>query len=213
MRTRILVVWTLILLPVSLLAAGLNPAMVHSYGASWLNGASVEHASAIFPGDLVQTNPGAILKIDASGSTVTVLSDSLVKFEGDAAAVEHGSAQLSTSTSMSARAGSVTVTPLSSALTEYQVIRSNGSVQVVALKGDVRISNGSQTATLAQGQQATQTSSLDSRAAAQGMETAMSRQKPPAFSITSTKASGVEPDVRAVGESSTKKGKGSPKLP
>jgi hypothetical protein len=214
MRPPIWLLCTVILLlPASLIAAGLSPAMVHSYGASWLNGATVDHASAVFPGDLLQTNTGATLKIDAPGSTVTVLSDSVVKFEGDAAAIEHGSAQLQTSTSMSARAGQVTVTPVSSALTEFQVIRANGSVQVVALTGNLRISNGSQTATLAQGQQATQTSTLDSKVAAQGMETAMSRQKPPAFNITSAKAGAVEPDVRAVEQSSTKKGKGSPKLP
>ncbi len=212
-RTRLLCT-AILLLPASLIAAGLNPAMVHSYGTSWLNGTSVDHASAIFPGDLIQTNPGSTLKIDASGSSVTVLSDSLVKFEGDAAVVEHGSAQLKTSNGMSARAGLVNVTPVSSALTEYQVIRANGNVQVVALKGDLRISNGTQTATLSQGQQATQaSSSLDSKVAAQGLENAMSRQKLPAFNITSAKASGAEPDVRAVAESSTKKGKGSPKLP
>jgi hypothetical protein len=87
-RTRLLCT-AILLLPASLIAAGLNPAMVHSYGTSWLNGTSVDHASAIFPGDLIQTNPGSTLKIDASGSSVTVLSDSLVKFEGDAAVVEH----------------------------------------------------------------------------------------------------------------------------
>src|ERR1022692_3782056 len=136
--------WTIIvLLPISAIAAGLSGAMAHPYGAAWLNGTPVEHASAIFPGDLVQTNPGSVLKIDAAGSTVTVLSDSLVKFNGDSAAIERGSAKLKTA-NMSAHAGIVTVTPVSSTPTEFQVTRAAGTVQVVALKGDVQITNGSQ---------------------------------------------------------------------
>lgn len=213
MRARTFLCWTMfLLLPVSVMAAGLNTAMAHPYGASWLNGASVEHASAIFPGDLVQTNPGSILKIDASGSTLTVLSDSLVKFEGNSAAIERGSAKLQTSTSMSAHAGIVTVTPASSAPTEFQMINTSGAVQVVALKGDLRITNGSQTTTLSQGQQATQTAStMDQKM--EGVGTAMIRQKAPAFTVEAAKASGIQPDVRGVEGATTKKGKGSPKLP
>ena len=201
MRTRIFFCWTMILLlPVSVMAAGLSAAMAHSYGAAWLNGAAVEHASAIFPGDLVQTNPGAILKIDASGSTVTVLSDSLVKFDGDSAAIEHGSAQLKTSSSMSARAGIVTVTPTSSALTEFQVTRADGAVQVVALKGDLHITNGAQTTTLSHGQQATQTIATLGQ---KGLGAAIAGQKL-AFSIGTATAAGTVPAVRVVEAQKTK---------
>lgn len=186
--------------------------MAHPYGASWLNGTAVDHASVIFPGDLIQTNPGSILKIDAAGSALTVLSDSLVKFDGDSVTVERGSVKLATSTSMSTRAGIVTVTPASSAPTEFQVLNTSGTVQVVALKGDLRITNGSQTTTLSQGQQATQTaSSLDQKM--EGVGTAMVRQKAPALTVEAAKGSGLQPDVRGVEGATTKKGKGSPKLP
>ena len=202
MRTRIFLCWTMILLlPVSVMAAGLSTAMAHSYGASWLNGAAIEHASAIFPGDLVQTNSGSILKIDASGSTVTVLSDSLVKFEGDSAAIEHGSAKLKTSNNMSARAGIVTVPPASSALTEFQVTRGDGTVQVIALKGDLHISNGAQTTTLSQGQQATQTIATLGQ---KGVGTVIAGQKL-AFSIGAATAAGAVPAIRVV-EAVQKKG-------
>jgi hypothetical protein len=108
---------------------------------------------------VVQTNSSSALKISSSGSSVTVLSDSLVKFEGGAVSIERGGVKLVTSTSMFAHAGSVTATPASSARTEFELTNVNGKVQVVALKGDVQISDGSQTAVLSQGQQATQTQS------------------------------------------------------
>ena len=108
--------------------------------------------------------------------------------------------------------GTVTVTPASSALTEFQVIRGDGAVQVVALKGDLHISNGAQTTTLSQGQQATQTASnLDQKM--EGVGTSMARQKGPAFSIGAAKVAGSEPELRIVENTATKKGKGSPKLP
>ncbi len=193
--------------PVTLFAAGLNTAMAHPYGASWLNGASVEHASAIFPGDTVQTNPGAILKIDSAGSTVTVLSDSLVKFEGDFASVEHGSAKLKTSNSMSAHAGIVTVTPVSSTPTEYQVASAEGIVKVTAIKGSLSLNNGSETTTLKQGQEATQTG-LNPNIKRAGA--AVIGGKALAFSIAAATATGTVPVVTAV-EASGKKG--SVKLP
>ncbi len=131
--------------------------MARAYGAAWLNGVAVEQSSAIFPGDLVQTSPSSALKIRSTGSSVTVLPDSLVNFEGGGVGVGHGGVKLATSKSMFARAGIVTATPASSAWTEFELTDVDGTVQIVAIKGDLQISDGSQTTTLSQGQQATQT--------------------------------------------------------
>ena len=73
----------MVLFPVSLLAADSNAAMLYTNGAAWINGAHVPRSSsAIFSGDLLQTRSDSIANINQSGSTITVLSDSLVKFEG-----------------------------------------------------------------------------------------------------------------------------------
>jgi hypothetical protein len=50
-----------------------------------------------FPGDLVQARPDSVANINATGSSVMTLSDSLVKFGGDAVSVEHGSVIVATS--------------------------------------------------------------------------------------------------------------------
>ncbi|HEY4904617.1 MAG TPA: hypothetical protein VIH89_14180 [Candidatus Sulfotelmatobacter sp.] len=150
-------------LPASLLAADSGAAMVRPYGAAWLNGIAVQQSSAIFPGDLVQTSSSSALKIRTPGSSVTVLSDSAVKFGGREVSVEHGGVQMLTSKGMFARAGIITATPASSGWTEFELTHGNGTVQITALKGDLQISDGSQTTTLPQGQQTTQKDSEQSQ--------------------------------------------------
>ena len=155
--------WMMIaVFPASLMGADSGAAMLYAKGTAWLNGSTVPRSSAIFPGDLVQTKPDSVANINAPGSSVMILSDSLVKFEGNAVSVEHGGVTVATSKGMSTRAGEVTVAPASNAWTEFEVTDLNGRVQIVARKGDVSISNGSETTTLPQGQQTTRDESQSS---------------------------------------------------
>lgn len=151
------VCWLLIaLFPASLMAADANAAaMLYSKGDAWVNGATVPHTSAIFAGDMVQTKPDSVVNINAAGSNVMILADSLVKFEGNAVAIEHGSVTVATSKGMATHIGEVTVSPASANWTEFEVVDVNGSVQIMARKGDVNINDGQETTTLAQGQQTT----------------------------------------------------------
>ena len=153
---RNLFCWVLIgLMPASLLGADTGAAMLYAKGTAWINGAPVPRSSALFPGDLVQTQPDALVHINATGSSVIVSSDSLVKYEGNAVSVEHGSVSVVTSKSMRTHAGEVTVVPVSDARTRFEVTDVNGTVQIVAREGDVSVSNGTETTRLAQGEQTT----------------------------------------------------------
>ena len=175
---RDILCWAMmVLVPASLLATDSGVAMVRPYGTAWLNGTAVAQSSAIFPGDLVQTGSSSAMKIRSSGSSVTVLSDSLVNFEGGAVGVEHGGVKLVTSKGMSARAGIITATPASSAWTEFELTDVNGTIQIVALKGDLRISDGSETTTLPEGQQATQSDETQNNQAKSGTSTADEKRK------------------------------------
>jgi hypothetical protein len=159
---RKLICWTMIaVFPVALMAADSGAAMLHARGTAWLNGSTVPNSSAIFPGDLVQTQSNSVVSINSSGSSVTVLSDSLVKYEGNAVSVEHGRVTVATSKGMATRLGDVTVAPVSSTWTEFDVTDVDGKVQVVARKGDVSINDGGQSNTLPEGQQATRDESND----------------------------------------------------
>jgi hypothetical protein len=146
----------LILFPGSLLAADSNAAMLYTNGAAWVNGAHVPRStSAIFSGDLLQTRSDSVANINQSGSSITVLSDSLVEFQGSSVDIQHGGVTVSTSKEIAATAGDVKVMPASNAWTEFNVSDLDGTVRIFARKGNLTISDGSSVVTLAQGQDTT----------------------------------------------------------
>jgi len=148
----------LILFPGSLLAADSNAAMlyVNTNGAAWVNGAHVPRSSsAIFSGDLLQTRSDSVANINEPGSSITVLAGSLVQFQGASVDIQHGGVTVSTSKGIAATAGDVRVTPASDAWTEFNVTDVDGTVRILARKGDLSISDGKDVVTLPQGQETT----------------------------------------------------------
>jgi hypothetical protein len=146
----------LCIVPASLFAADNGAAMLYANGAAWLNGSHVPSSSAIFAGDLVQTRSDSAANIHAPGSSITVLGDSLVQFQGVALKVEHGGVSVSTSKSVATIAGDVKVAPVSNAWTEFNVTDTDGTVRIAARKGDLNVTDANGTLTvLAQGQQTT----------------------------------------------------------
>jgi hypothetical protein len=153
---KILSCLMIIIFPAALFAADQASAMLYSHGtATLLNGSSIPRSSAIFSGDLVQTNKDSVANINATGSTVLVLNDSLVQYEGDSVNLEHGGVSVSTSKSLATRAGAVTVSPAAGVLTEFEVRDMDGRVRIMARKGELTVSDGTGTTTLAQGQETT----------------------------------------------------------
>jgi hypothetical protein len=145
-----------VLFPGASFAADSNPAMLYTNGAAWINGAHVPRPSlAIFSGDLLQTRSDSVAHINGSGSSVTVLADSLVKFEGSSVQIDHGGVAVSTSKQMATTAGDVKVTPASDAWTEFNVTDFDGTVRIAARKGDLLVNDGQNTVTLPQGQETT----------------------------------------------------------
>jgi hypothetical protein len=141
--------------PAALFAADQPAAMLYSHGTALLNGNSIARSSAIFSGDLVQTNADSAANINASGSIVLVLNDSLVQYEGSTVKLEHGGVTISTSKLLATRAGDVTVSPAAGVWTEFEVRDVDGRVQIAARKGDLTIGDDTGTSTLPQGQQTT----------------------------------------------------------
>ena len=152
-----------VILPVTLFAADRPAAMLYSHGTALLNGHSITRSSAIFFGDLVQTNTDSAANINASGSIVLVLNDSLVQYQNDAVKLERGGISVSTSKLLATRAGGITVSPAASAWTEFEVRDVDGTVQIAARKGNLTISDESGTATLAQGEQTTREDSASQK--------------------------------------------------
>jgi len=161
-RKMVSCVLLLFFFPGSLLAADSGAAMLYTHGAAWLNGAHVPTSSAIFSGDLVQTRSDSAANINAPGSTITVLADSLVQFEGASLKVEHGVISVSTSRGVATTAGDVRIAPVSNAWTEFNVTDVDGLVKIAARKGDLTITDDDGTVTLAQGQETTRDEQSDS---------------------------------------------------
>ena len=157
----------LVIVPSAVFAADAGAAMLYSNGPAWLNGSKFPKSSAIFPGDLVQTGAGVMAKINAAGTSLLVLSDSLVQFDGSTVNLNHGGVTVSTSKTMAARAGHVTVTPATSAWTQFEVTSVDGRVLIAARKGDLTIDDASKTTTLAEGQQTTRDQSENNQPNAQ----------------------------------------------
>src|SRR5271166_5955827 len=144
-----------------MLAGDAAAAMLYTNGAAWLNGSEVPKSAAVFTGDMLQTRPDSTASIQANGSNVMVLADTLVKFEGPVVEIEHGAVRVTTSRGLAARAGDVTVKPASDSWTEFQVTDVNGAVQIAANKGDVTVQDDKGTTTVTQGQQTTRDDTSD----------------------------------------------------
>jgi len=143
------------LVPAQLLGADTAGAMLYSNGTAWVNGTAVPKAAAVFSGDLVQTRPDSSAHLSARGSSVMVLADSLVKFQGEAVEIERGAVRVGTGHGLATQAGEVTIRPAASAWTEFQVSDVDGEVQIVASKGDLMVQDSSGTSTVREGQQTT----------------------------------------------------------
>jgi len=145
-----------VIFPAALFAAEPNPgAMLYARGETMLNGSSVPRSSALFSGDLVETRADSVANISATGSTVLVLNDSLIQYEGNAVKLEHGGITISTSKSLGTRVGTLSIAPNAGVLTEFEVRDLDGTVRIAARKGDLSISDDSGTTLLAQGQETT----------------------------------------------------------
>ncbi len=153
MQSKILAGMLAVVVPAALWAADTPGAMVYSHGTALVNGSGVARSSALFDGDVVQTQAASVANISATGSSVIVLNDSLVQYQGSRVKLEHGGLTISTSKSMAARAGAVTIMPATAALTEFEVRDVDGTVHITARKGDLTISDSTGVTKLAQGQQ------------------------------------------------------------
>jgi hypothetical protein len=152
-----------ILFPAQTMLAGETAsAMLYTNGTAWLNGSEAPKSAAVFMGDMLQTRTDSTANIQAAGSSVMVLADSLVKFDGPAVEIEHGAVRVTTSRGMAARAGDVTVKPAGNSWTEFQVTDVDGLMQIAANKGDVTVQDDKgTTTTVAQGQQTTRDDTSD----------------------------------------------------
>jgi hypothetical protein len=128
------------ILPPSL-AAQEASAIMRSNGIGVLvNKQSAPSSTALFSGDLIETQPESVARIEASGSTADINPGTIVQFQVDELVLEHGSLSVNTSHGLRVRVGCVIVVPVNNAeWTHYDVADVDGKVSISALKNDVNI--------------------------------------------------------------------------
>lgn len=136
--------------------ANSDAALIYVNGAARINNVRVPRpATAIFPGDFLETGISSAATINKSGSSITVIAGSLVEYQGEAVDVRHGAVTVVTSKRMAAIAGDVKVSPVTDDWAEFDVVERNGIVKIRARKGNLIIDDGSKQVTLAQGLETT----------------------------------------------------------
>jgi hypothetical protein len=81
---------------------------------------------------LVETKSDSVANIKSSGTSVLVLSDSFIQYQGSAVKLEHGSMNGATSKGMAAQIGGLKVVPAATAWTEFEVHDTDGAVRIIA---------------------------------------------------------------------------------
>lgn len=129
----------IVLLPASLLSQEPSGAMLRSNGLGvQVNKNGVPASIALMRNDLIETQRGAVTRIEVTGSTADVNSETMVQFEGDELVLDHGSLSVNTSRALRVRVGCLTITPVNASnWTQYDVVDRDGKVTVSALKSDV----------------------------------------------------------------------------
>jgi hypothetical protein len=126
-------------LPASLAAQGSDRALLHNNGGTWLNGILAPASSTVFPDDFLQTQAGSLALLGANGSQVTLFPETALQFEADELILDHGHLQLTTGRGMRVRVGCITIIPVTTDRTQYEVIGVDSKVKVIAVQRDVKI--------------------------------------------------------------------------
>jgi hypothetical protein len=129
------------IVPVSVSAQESTGAMLRGNGVGvFVNDKSAPTATALFGDDVIRTEKNAAARIESTGSSADIGPETIVQFEGDELALDHGSVSVNTTRGIKVRVGCLTITPVDDAnWTQYDVVDRDGKVTVSALKLDVYI--------------------------------------------------------------------------
>jgi hypothetical protein len=127
------------LAPLPLLAQYSERALLRTDGGTWLNDNPAPAVSAIFPDSLIQTQANHSARIEAEGSTVLIGPETVVQYQGQELALDHGTLKLDTAGEWKVLIGCITITPINSNRTQYDVTDVNGKVEISALAKDVKV--------------------------------------------------------------------------
>ena len=135
------------------MAQNTGVAVVFGTGSVSLNGATLANSNAVVPGDVIQTRENGTATISASGSSVVLEANTIVRFQGQGVALDRGAVWVATGQKLPVDARDFSITPVSNQWTQFYITRASGSIGIMARKNDVVVNCGSTSVTVKAGQQ------------------------------------------------------------
>lgn len=143
------------------LSAAAPGAMLYATGNVQVNGNAVTRSQAVFSGDRIETAGGSGVTLASNGSSVIVDGNSSVMFSNNSLSLTSGTIAIKTAQGMSARVGNLLVSP-ANGTARFKLAQSGNMINVFAMEGGLKISDGSKSIDLAAGK------ALTTSSAAQG---------------------------------------------
>jgi hypothetical protein len=128
-------------LPAASFAADVNSAMLRVQGKVLVNGAELNHDSAVFAGDTIASGERGSATLTLPGGSIQVHPYSIVTFEKDSLTVRSGAARVSTAKGMIARVDNLTVFP-SANVADYSIRHTGSELLISAGRSSITISDG-----------------------------------------------------------------------
>jgi len=131
-------------------ATSVPTGIMYVSGSVQVNGKNVNSATAVFPGDSVQTDSTTAATIASKGMRITLATKTGLSFANDSVILSCGNAAFQSSAATPVKVGRFSVSP-SARNAHFQVVNRDGLVKIAALEGGINIFDGKQTLSLAAG--------------------------------------------------------------
>src|SRR5262250_190862 len=126
----------------TVLAQG-DTAVLSGNGSVYINGDQLTAPSmAVTNGDVIQTRDTGAANLNAAGSSISIQSNSIVRFQSGGLALDRGSILVTTGRGMIVFARDFKISPASDGWTEFYISRNSGVIEIMARKNNVTVTCG-----------------------------------------------------------------------
>lgn len=166
-KTRLLILALATAVLAAQLSAAAPGAMLYATGNVQVNGSAVTRSQAVFSGDRIETAGGSGVTLASNGSSVIVDGNSSVTFSNNSLSLTSGTMAIKTAQGMTARVGNLLVSP-ANGTARFKLAQSGHMINVFAMEGGLKISDGNQSIDLAAGKALTASSTAQGGASGGG---------------------------------------------
>jgi len=156
LATKILSIVMMMLTPAAMLMAETSNTMLYASGTVTLNGTEVARSASVTSGDRIETAGATATAINQDGTKVTVNPYSAIMYESVGVNVVRGSAAVSTTDGMSAKAAQITVAPRDKAAT-FEIARMDNNIVITSKAGALMVTEAGKTTELEAGASSSRT--------------------------------------------------------